>query len=143
MGLFKRNKKETTFEPSPIPQDYSYLTNRNDMKNEDDLKAEAKEKYWSSDKLIFSDQESRFIEKLANAMSEEEIKNTEINRMSDKCLNFTYKGMQFGRIKITKRTHWMQLLTGLTDVSVIEGDTDYFIAAIPIWITYIRKELIE
>lgn len=88
-----------------------------------------------------SKQEKYFIAELSKSLTKEELQRISINRLSNNYLNFEYNGMQIGRIKLTGRKHTMQLLTGQTNISSIDGDIDYFIAAIPIWIVYIRKEL--
>ncbi len=89
-----------------------------------------------------SDLEHKFLDVLFSSVPTKYHSDISVNRMSNKCLNFEYKGMQFGRIKLKGKDHWMQLLTGLTEVTSIKGEPDYFIAAIPIWVTYIQKELL-
>lgn len=62
-------------------------------------------------------------------------------RMSNNSLNVKYNSCQVGRIKLTGRKHWMQILKNMYDVEVIEGELDDFIQHIPEWVRYIKKYL--
>lgn len=62
-------------------------------------------------------------------------------RMSNKSINVKYNGCQIGRIKLTGRKHWMQILKNQYDAESIEGELDDFIQHIPEWVRYIKRYL--
>lgn len=59
-------------------------------------------------------------------------------RMSDNALSVYYNTYPIGKIKLTGRKHWMQILKGFQTVKVIDGELNDFILHIPEWVKYIR-----
>ena len=91
-------------------------------------------------KLTLNDQEQIFFDELMKQLKK--FKGTiRPERMSNNALNVKYDGCQVGRIKLTGRKHWMQILKNMYDVDVIEGELDDFIQHIPEWVKYIKKYL--
>lgn len=62
-----------------------------------------------------------------------------IKRMSNGALEVTYNSYYVGKIKLTGRKHWMQILRGLTQQKCIYGELDDFIQHIPDWTKYIKN----
>lgn len=91
-------------------------------------------------KLTLNDQEQTFLNELMKQLKKFSGK-VQPERMSNNALNVKYNGCQIGRIKLTGRKHWMQILKNMYDVEVIEGELDDFIQNIPEWVKYIKKYL--
>lgn len=52
-----------------------------------------------------------FFDELYRQLSTIGVKSIGVKEMSDKTLNLTYNGMQFGRVKFSRRGHTIQTLT--------------------------------
>ena len=65
------------------------------------------------------------------------------DRKSDGTLNFMYKGMQIGRVRLQGKKHHMQILVSLDKVKMIDGELEDFIPYIDDWIKYIKKYLLK
>ena len=87
--------------------------------------------------MNFNEQEQMFFDELMKALTDFSGV-IRPQRMSNNALSVYYNSYPVGKIKLTGRKHWMQILKGLQTVKVIEGELDDFIQHIPEWIKYIR-----
>ncbi|WP_346697868.1 hypothetical protein [Thomasclavelia spiroformis] len=82
--------------------------------------------------------EKQFVSDLMNTLNVLGINDISYNRMSNKCLNFTYNDMQFGRIKLNGKKMWMQLIYK-DDVKILDiNNIDEAKVHIKKWINYIN-----
>ena len=87
--------------------------------------------------INLSEQEERFFDELQKSLSE--INRTiTMERLSNGAISVYANSCYVGRIRLTGRKHWMQILRGLTQNKTIYGELDELIQHIPEWIRYIR-----
>lgn len=87
--------------------------------------------------MDFNEQEKIFFDELMKALTD--FKGViRPQRMSDKSLSIFYGTYPVGKIKLTGKKHWMQILKGLQTHKTIEGEIGDFIQHIPEWVRYIR-----
>ena len=88
-------------------------------------------------KIELSHQEVEFFNELNLQLSEIK-RSVSLERMSNGAISVYSKTFYVGKIKLSGRKHWMQILRGETQIKEIEGELDDFIQHIPDWIRYIR-----
>ena len=89
--------------------------------------------------LNLSRNEYCFIDILFRQLESQQKRHIKIDRKSDKTLNFCYRGIQFGRIKLEGRKTTMQLLFPNSDkVLWFEGSYWDYIEAQKYWIEYLK-----
>ena len=81
--------------------------------------------------------EQRFFDELQSGLSEIN-RSVTLNRMSNGVISVYSNTFYVGKIKLTGKKHWMQILKGLYTNKTIDGELDDFIQHIPDWIRYIR-----
>lgn len=87
--------------------------------------------------INLSEQEELFFVELQKSLSE--INRTiTMERLSNGVISVYANSYYVGKIKLTGRKHWMQILRGLTQNKTIYGELDELIQHIPEWIRYIR-----
>lgn len=133
---------KTTIEHS-LPFDEKYLETT--LKDGKTIKEHMQEDYEQALKpkvqetIELNDDETFFVNILMLELSN--FKNYEIvyERMSNKCLNFTYDGYQIGRIKLNGKSKWMQILSD-DDVYIIDDiDCTKALENINKWKTYMLE----
>lgn len=87
--------------------------------------------------INLSDQEALFFDKLKKALSEIN-RSITMERLSNGVISVYSNTYYVGKIKLSGKKHWMQVLRGETQIKTIEGEIDDFIQQIPNWIRYIR-----
>ncbi|MDE7183600.1 MAG: hypothetical protein K2O40_03780, partial [Lachnospiraceae bacterium] len=87
--------------------------------------------------LDLNEQEQRFFNELKLALSDIK-RNITAERMSSGVISVHSNTFYVGKIKLSGRKHWMQILRGQTQIKVIDGELDDFIQHIPDWVRYIR-----
>ncbi len=87
--------------------------------------------------INLSEKEERFFVELQKSLSE--INRTiTMERLSNGVISVYANTFYVGKIKLTGKKHWMQILRGLTQSKTIYGELDELIQHIPEWIRYIR-----
>ena len=81
--------------------------------------------------------EQKFFDELQSGLSEIN-RSVTLNRMSNGVISVYSNTFYVGKIKLTGKKHWMQILKGLYTNKTIDGELDDFIQHIPDWIMYIR-----
>lgn len=87
--------------------------------------------------INLSEQEELFFDELKKALSEIN-RSITMERLSNGVISVYSNTYYVGKIKLSGRNHWMQVLRGETQIKTIEGEMDDFIQQIPNWIRYIR-----
>lgn len=86
-----------------------------------------------------TEKETQFLDSFMNTLSETEKRKVHLTRMSNGTISVDYKSYPIGKIKLTGRKYYMQILKGLYKVDVLDGDVELFIEHIPDWCRYIRR----
>lgn len=84
-----------------------------------------------------SESEKFFFIELEKALSEIN-RSITMERLSNGVISVYSNTYYVGKIKLSGRKHWMQILRGETQIKEIEGELDDFIQHIPDWVRYIR-----
>lgn len=84
-----------------------------------------------------NEQERYFFNELKLALSTIK-RDITAERMSNGVISVYSNSFYVGKIKLSGRKHWMQILRGQTQIKVIDGELDDFIQRIPDWVRYIR-----
>ena len=84
-----------------------------------------------------SESEKLFFTELEKALSELN-KSITMERLSNGVISVYLNTYYVGKIKLSGRKHWMQILRGETQIKTIDGELDDFIQHIPDWVRYIR-----
>lgn len=87
--------------------------------------------------LDLNEQEQCFFNELKLVLSDIK-RNITAKRMSSGVISVYSNTFYVGKIKLSGRKHWMQILRGQTQIKVIDGELDDFIQHIPDWVRYIR-----
>jgi len=84
-----------------------------------------------------SESEKFFFTELRKALTE--IKRTvAMERLSNGVISVYSNTYYIGKIKLSGKKHWMQILRGETQIKTVDGELDDFIQHIPDWVRYIR-----
>lgn len=86
--------------------------------------------------INLTEQEELFFDELKKALSEIN-RSITMERLSNGVISVYSNTYYVGKIKLSGRKHWMQVLRGETQIKTIEGEIDDFIQQIPNWIRYI------
>lgn len=81
--------------------------------------------------------EQHFFDELQNKLSEVN-RSITIERLSNGVTSVYSNMCYFGKIKLSGRKHWMQILRGETQSKTVYGELDDFIQYIPDWVRYIK-----
>ena len=76
--------------------------------------------------MDFNEQEQIFFDKMNEALSEIK-RSITLNRMSDGTISVYSNTYYVGKIRLTGRSHRMQILKGLQTIKEIDGELDDFI----------------
>ena len=87
--------------------------------------------------LRLNNEEQQFFDELEKSLSEIK-RNFTMERLSNGTINVYSNGYYVGKIKLTGRKRWMQILRGETQIKHIDGELNDFIQHIPDWVRYIR-----
>jgi len=90
-----------------------------------------------NEQIDLNEQEQQFFDELKNALSKIQ-RTISMKRMSNGIISVYSNTYYVGKIKLTGRKHWMQILRGETQIKTIDGELDGFISHIPDWVRYIN-----